>query len=31
VPVFYAVIERMREGKGSAQLGLVRNHSVQAD
>jgi HAE1 family hydrophobic/amphiphilic exporter-1 len=31
VPVFYAVIERLRERKGSAQLGLARNDSVQAD
>jgi hydrophobic/amphiphilic exporter-1 (mainly G- bacteria), HAE1 family len=31
VPVFYAVIERLREGKGSAQFGLARNSSAQAD
>jgi stalled ribosome alternative rescue factor ArfA len=31
VPVFYAVIERLREGKGSAQRSLARNDSAHAD
>src|SRR5260370_1231151 len=31
VPVFYAVIERLREGRSSAQISLARNGSVQAD
>jgi hydrophobe/amphiphile efflux-1 (HAE1) family protein len=31
VPVFYAFIERLREGRGSAQLSVARNGSAHAD
>jgi Cu/Ag efflux pump CusA len=31
VPVFYAVIERLREGKDSVRISLARNGSAQAD
>jgi HAE1 family hydrophobic/amphiphilic exporter-1 len=31
VPVFYAVIERLREGRAAAQLSVARKGSAQAD